>query len=369
MLKKLISVFAVLSLSVFALSACGIKSDNTVSDTKSSQTTEEIATLNPDVEPADSMTLEEKVGQIFMVRCSENMDEILKKNPGAIIMFSNDFDDLSKEQVKAKIDGYKSAMRVEPYIAVDEEGGTVVRVSNHKALSPNKYESPQHYYKQGGIPAIIEIETEKAKLLTSLGISMNLAPVADITTNPEDFIYDRSIGLDPQSTADYVADVVKVMKKNNILSCMKHFPGYGSNVDTHTGIAVDERPLSQFKENDFLPFESGINAGADAILVSHNIITCVDETQPASISPAIHEIIRNDLGFTGLILTDDMSMGAMANYGTPYVKAVLAGNDMIIVSDFDTAYNEVLNAVKNGTIPEETLNAAVNRIVNKKNGK
>ncbi|MEE1126077.1 MAG: glycoside hydrolase family 3 N-terminal domain-containing protein, partial [Acutalibacteraceae bacterium] len=117
---------------------------------------------------------------------------------------------------------------------------------------------------------------------------------------------------------------------------------------------------------DFLPFISGIDAGADSVMVSHNIITAVDPNLPASLSKPVHDLLRNELAFDGIIITDDMAMAAAEGYKEPYKTAVLAGNDMIIVSDFVTAYNEVLNAVRNGEIPEEMINAAVDRIINAK---
>lgn len=118
-------------------------------------------------------------------------------------------------------------------------------------------------------------------------------------------MYPRAFGGSPQDTAQYVRTVVDVMEQNGIGSVLKHFPGYGSNVDTHTGIAIDERSLESFRQNDFLPFESGIEAGAPVILVSHNIINAVDSSRPASLSPAVHDILREELGFSGLIITDD----------------------------------------------------------------
>lgn len=313
---------------------------------------------------APELSTEEKVAQLFMVRCdSENMDSILDKQPGGIVMFAVDFDGLNADEVRDKINGFKSACDIEPIISVDEEGGTVVRVSSNPSLAEHKYESPQYYYKKGGMDEVNANTAEKSKLLSSLGITMNLAPVVDVSTNPDDFIYDRSLGENAQTTADFAAQTVKTMSENGILSCLKHFPGYGGNVDTHTGIAVDERPLESFRENDFLPFESGIQAGADAVLVSHNIMTAVDPSVPSSISAPVHDILREELGFDGLVITDDMSMAAMAEYEEPYKKAVLAGNDMMIVTDFETAYNEVLNAVNNGEISQDILDTAVERIL------
>ncbi len=324
-------------------------------------------TLDPKQEPAESMTLPEKVGQLFMVRCdSVTPEEIADNKPGAIIMFASDFADLDKNQVKEKISSFKDSLRIEPFIAVDEEGGTVVRVSQNPKLVPEKYKSPQGYYKEGGMELVADNAREKSELLLSLGVTMNLAPVADVSENPEDFIYDRSFGKDAQTTADYVSKVVSVMDECNMASCLKHFPGYGGNVDTHTTVAIDTRPLSALQNNDFLPFKSGIAAGADAVLVSHNIINDIDPSLPATLSKPVHDILRDELGFHGLIITDDMSMAAASDYTEPYKKAVLAGNDLIIVTDFATAYNEVLSAVESGEIPIEIIDAAVNRIIKSK---
>lgn len=317
---------------------------------------------------SDDMSLEEKIGQMFFVRCdNENIDNILSKSPAGLVMFANDFKDLTKDEVIEKISSYQKKSKIPLIIGVDEEGGTVVRVSSNPNLSDEKYKSPQEYYNEGGIEKIRENTVIKSKLLTSLGINMNLAPVCDVSTCEEDFIYDRSLGKDALTTSEYVSEVVKTMNEIGIASCLKHFPGYGNNVDTHTGIAIDNRQYEEFTKNDFLPFSAGIEAGADAVLVSHNIVNCMDSQVPASISPAVHEILRNSLGFNGIIMTDDMSMDAMKDYGTPYVKAVNAGNDLIIVTDFDLAYDEVLTAVKSGKIDENTINTAVERIIEWKN--
>ncbi len=316
------------------------------------------------ITPKWELTTEEKVGQLFLVRCDNaNMDAILEKNPAGVLMFAVDFKDLSEEAVENKIDGYQKKSATPLIIAVDEEGGTVVRVSSNPQLSDEKFKSPQHYFNEGGMELVIEKEEEKCDMLDELGINMNLAPVADVSVSENDFIYDRSLGQNAEITAKYVSAVVQEMKEEGIASCLKHFPGYGSNVDTHTGIAVDERSKREFKNSDFVPFIAGIKAGADAVLVSHNIVTCMDEDLPASISPAVHDILRNDLDFNGLVMTDDMSMQAVAQYGEPYVKAVNAGNDIIIVTDFEAAYNEVLAAVKDGRISMDTLDKAVNRTI------
>ena len=331
---------------------------------KTEQKTEQNTEQKTEENQIKSMSVEDKVGQLFMVRCdSERMDSILGRKPGGIVMFGVDFKDLTEKQVKDKIRGYQKKSDTPLIIAVDEEGGTVVRVSSNPNLSDEKFMSPQTYYKEGGMELVLEKEEKKSEMLKELGINMNLAPVADVSVNSQDFIYDRSLGVSAEETAQYVAQVVEEMHDEGIASCLKHFPGYGSNADTHTGIAIDERSMRVFQNSDFLPFISGIEAGTDAILVSHNIVNCMDSELPASISPKVHDILRSKLNFNGIAVTDDMSMQAVAEYGEPYVKAVNAGNDMIIVTDFESAYNEVLSAVKNGSISEETLDAAAGRVL------
>lgn len=156
------------------------------------------------------------------------------------------------------------------------------------------------------------------------------------------------------------------MRANKMGSALKHFPGYGNNVDTHTGIAIDNRLLSQFRQSDFLPFQSGIDAGAGVVLVSHNIVTAIDPNRPASLSSAAHRILRNELGFQGLIMTDDLSMGAIRDYTGGEEAAVMtvqAGNDLICCTDYKTQYAAVLKAVRDGRISEERINESALRIL------
>ena len=214
--------------------------------------------------------------------------------------------------------------------------------------------------------AILQDARQKSVTLLDLGVNVNFAPVADVSTDPADFIYERALGQDAQTTADYVAQVVTVMGQERIGSVLKHFPGYGNNQDTHTGVAVDERPYETFETSDFLPFQAGIQAGADAVLVSHNIVTSMDESLPASLSPAVHQILRDTLGFDGVILTDDLAMEAVAQYaqdGSATVLAVQAGNDMVLTTDFETQIPQVIAAVEDGTIPMEQIDQSVARVL------
>ena len=156
------------------------------------------------------------------------------------------------------------------------------------------------------------------------------------------------------------------MNQEQVGSVLKHFPGYGNNSDTHSGLAYDNRSYESFQNNDFLPFQAGIEAGASMVLVSHNIVACMDEDMPASLSPAVHRILREELGFKGVIITDDLVMGAIKQYTgstSPAVAAVEAGNDMLCSSDFLTHYNQLLEAVNNGTISERRLHQSIYRII------
>lgn len=255
---------------------------------------------------------------------------------------------------------------IEFIFGVDEEGGLVTRVSRFPVFRAKNFIAPQDLYAQGGIDLIVSDTHEKSELLKSLGINMNLAPVADVATDSNAFIYGRTLGRDAMETANYVREVVKKMKEEQIISVMKHFPGYGDNTDTHTGVAIDNRKLEELEEADLLPFASGIRAQGPAILVSHNIVESMDRTMPASLSKPVHDVLRNELDFTGVIMTDDLAMDAVKKYvinNEAATAAVLAGNDLIITSDFLRQKEEVVNAVKAGKILEAQIDAAVRRVI------
>lgn len=316
----------------------------------------------------EDMTLEEKVGQMFLARYPDDgvIEEIQSENPGGYILFGKDFDNETKESIEEELKANQEASKIGLIFGVDEEGGTVVRVSSHKAFRNSKFQSPQELWAKGQLPAIIEDSKEKSELLKSLGLNMNLAPVADVPTKSTSFIYKRSYGRGADKTATYIEQLIETMNTDTMISVMKHFPGYGDNADTHTGVAIDERPYSTFENTDFLPFKSGIKAGAPCILVSHNIVNAMDEKHPASLSENVHKILREELEFTGIIMTDDLAMDAVKEYadnGEAAVQAVLAGNDMIISSNFTEQKQEVLNAIKDNRIEEDTINIAVRRIL------
>lgn len=314
------------------------------------------------------MNLSEKIGQLFFVRLrkSQAIEDIKNYKLGGYILFGEDFKDETKSSILELTTGYQSASAIPMFIGVDEEGGTVNRISKYPAFRITPFKSPMDLYNEGGFDLVRSDTLEKATLLLSLGINVNLAPVCDVSTNPKDFIYPRSFGKSAEDTSSYVKNVVDVMKKNKIGSTLKHFPGYGNNVDTHTGIAIDNRVFNTFETSDFLPFEAGIEAGADSILVSHNIVTCIDKDHPASLSPKVHELLRNYLGFTGVIMTDDLSMDAIKEYtgdNEAAVQALIAGNDLLIATNFEQQIPAVIAAVKDGTLSESRIDESVLRVL------
>ena len=318
-----------------------------------------------------NMTLEEKVGQMFIVRCPiDDADTLVSKYQlGGYILYARDFEGKTKEEVISNIKSYQDASTTPMLIGVDEEGGSVVRVSKYKEFRNEAFKSPQELYKEGGFSKIKEDTLEKSNLLKELGINVNFAPVSDVSIDSNDYIYKRTIGLDASKTAEYVKVVVDAMKESNIASVLKHFPGYGNNLDTHTGISIDTRSYDNFVNNDFLPFVSGIKAGTDMVLVSHNIVTSMDPDYPASLSKNVHDILRSDLDFDGVIVTDDLDMDAIKDYQDNEkvaIDAIIAGNDLICTTDFENQIPAVIEVVKNGIITEERINDSVRRILNLK---
>ena len=316
----------------------------------------------------DNMTLEEKVGQIFLARCpsADAVGQLQKYHLGGYILFSPDTNGQTKESLQNKIAQYQSVSTIPMLIAVDEEGGTVCRVSNVSTLRSSKFLSPRDLYNKGGMELIVKTEEEKSQLLKDLGINVNVAPVCDITTKSSAFMYKRSLGQSPEITGQFASTVCDVMATYQLGSVLKHFPGYGNNTDTHTGIARDKRSLEELENCDLIPFAMAIESGCDAILVSHTIVECLDKEHPASLSPAVHSYLRNEMVFGGVIVTDDLVMSAITKLygdGEAAVLAVLAGNDLLCVTNYAVQYKAVLAAVEGGRIPMEMLDIAVERIL------
>lgn len=327
-------------------------------------------TLPPDPieEILEDMTIEERVGQLFLARCQDAtaVKDVAEYHLGGFVLFASDFNRQTPDTLREKLQGYQAAAEIPLLIAVDEEGGTVTRISRYSAFREVPFPSPRSAMKNWGMDGVMTVEEEKCRLLSSLNINVNLGPVCDISTDPTAFMYARSLGQDAFVTSDFVSQTVAIMADYQIGSVLNHFPGYGNNADTHTGIAQDGRSLEELENADLLPFAAGIEAGCDAILVSHTIVGAMDDTLPASLSPAVHNYLREAMGFQGVILTDDLVMQAITDTygaGEAAVLAVLAGNDLLCATDYATQYEAVHAAVLEGRIGFDTLNNAVRHVL------
>lgn len=323
---------------------------------------------DPILEQVQQMSLEELVGQLFLVSCPDfgAVQEIRRCHLGGVVLFSRDFEKQTPLTVRDRIDELQASSPIPLLIAVDEEGGAVTRVSAEPAFRPEPFPSPRSLYEAGGTKLVLQTEEEKSRLLRSVGINVNLSPVADLCSDPAAFMYSRSLGLEPAETADLVCQMVEVMHAQGIGSVVKHFPGYGNSTDTHTAMADDYRTLEELERRDLIPFRAAAEIGCDAIMVSHVVIHALDETMPATLSPAVHQYLRYDMGFDGVIMTDNLTMQAVTErYGCAEaaVLAVLAGSDLLCTEDYSMQYDAVLEAAREGRIPLQQLQQSAVRIL------
>lgn len=357
--------------------ASGAVPEGTVADTESTPGASEAETESASAENVQEdpiqqmiqeMTTEEKVGQLFLARCDKTvaMEDISAYHLGGFVLFGNDFRDETPESIFSLTADYQRAARIPLLLAVDEEGGIVNRISQYPAFRSEPFPASGDVFAYGGLEGMLSVEKEKCMLLRSLGLNVNLGPVCDIATDPSAFMYPRSLRMSPTVTARAVSDIVTLMGQYQIGSTLKHFPGYGNNADTHVGIAVDSRSLEELEQVDLYPFRSGIAAGCGAIMVSHTIVEALDPVLPASLSPAVHGYLRENMGFTGVIMTDDLVMQAITDRygaGEAAVMAVLAGNDLLCSTEYRLQYDAVLDAVRSGRIDMDTLDRAVRHVL------
>lgn len=365
-MKRILSMLLA-SLCILSLSGCGQQTAVASSSSTPSENDKISALL-------ESLTLEEKVGQLFFVRCPADgaAQDVKTYHLGGYLLFGRDFKNLTANEVIQTIQIYQEAAKKDAgiplLIGTDEEGGDVVRVSSNPRICRWTFASPQALFAAGGMKKVTQDAHRKDVLLKALGINVNFAPVCDVSANPGDFIYSRTFGQDSTATSDYVSEVVDQMNGDRMGSVLKHFPGYGNNADTHTGIAVDNRPLKGFETSDFLPFQAGIQQsnGKTAVLVSHNLVKSMDAKRPASLSPAVHKLLRDQLGFDGVVMTDDLAMDAVKVYaenGSVALMALKSGNDMVLTTDYKTQIPQIVAAVKDGSLPERKIDDACRRVL------
>lgn len=316
------------------------------------------------LEKLNKMSLDEKIAQIFLVRYPDSGVDTLKKYQfGGYVFYAKDFENKNYDEVKRMISDLQDVSKIPILTAVDEEGGKVVRVSSNPNLVKEPFKSSRELYLEGGFETIKEDTINKSKILFDLGINLNLAPVIDVSTNSNDYMYSRALGEDSSVTSQYAKEVIKASKGLGVSYTLKHFPGYGNNADTHNGKAIDNRSYEDILKNDLPPFETGIDEGAEAVLVSHNIVNSIDSNNPASLSISIHNLLRNKLHFKGIIITDDLAMGATKDIDGATLKAILSGNDLIITTDYEKSINSVKEAISNKVIDESLIDRLAFRII------
>ena len=327
-----------------------------------------------------TMSLDEKIGQLIVAHhSSKATDAITNYNIAGFTYFEADFTGKTEASVKSMIANEQAASKIPLITAVDEEGGRVVRISPNTSLIadeltkyPNLFYtntnnkkawklSKDLYTESGNNFTLINQEMKvKLGVLKRLGLNVNFAPVVDMAIEGA-YISDRVIGLDAQGTAEYAKNVITTSKGTGVSLTMKHFPGYGNNSDTHSSGSVDNKTLTELKNNDMIPFIEGMGVGGEAIMVSHNTVAAIDPDNPSSISKPMHDILRDDLGFTGIIVTDALDMGALNSIANKFAKAINAGNNLILVQDYAAAFNEIKSAVQSGTITQEQVDKLVFR--------
>ncbi len=318
------------------------------------------------------MSLSQKAAQMLLVAISAGYGEDSQKKDqyGGLVLFADSFQNSNPTLFKARMKKLQKVSKIKTIIATDEEGETVARASAYTAFRSSKFLSPRKVYQAGGFKNVKKEAREKAVFLKKLGINTNLAPVADVVYSASDFMYARSFSTNANKTSKFIRITVNQNNNKGVISTLKHFPGYGGNGDTHTNIIRDKRSLKTFENRDLKPFQAGIDTDVKMIMVGHNIVEAFDKNQPASISPKVMEYLREDMGYDGIIVTDGMDMEGIKDFvgstNEAVIRAVLAGADMVCVTESMGSKNALIEAIKKGRIQENYINEAVLRILRAK---
>lgn len=364
MLKKII----LLLITLILFSACNHKEEIYIPVNQEEEEIKEEIVLTKEEEILNSMTLEEKIGQLFIVRYEniDEEDEVKQYQLGGITFYGKDFRYEDKDSIIELINSLQSDVKIPMFMSVDEEGGSVARVSRWYQYRSEIFLSPRDYYEQGGLDLVLQMEEDKAQLLSSLGLNMNLSPVADISDKPGAFMYDRSLGEDACTTAEFVCRTAKISADYGVGSVIKHFPGHGNNTDTHFYTTRDTRSLEELKENDLIPFQAAMDEENSAIMIGHTVVEALDDEYPASLSKKVHDYIRKQMSFDGVIMPDALDMDTVSssfNGENVAVLAIMAGNDILCTSEYKEQYEAVLQAVKDNKISIEQIDESVLRIL------
>lgn len=337
------------------------------------------------------MTMEQKAGQLFfcafrrnqngngIIKTDANIEKIIKDcGIGGVVLFSENI--INAQQVTDYIHSLQQASDVPLFIGIDEEGGRVVRT---KALDVPRIPSALSIGNTNNTQNAYNTAKTISDYLAPLGFNVDFAPVADVFTNPSNTVIgDRAFSSDANKAAEMVKSFVKGALDSNILPAVKHFPGHGdTKEDSHFGIASTQKTLAELSKCEFIPFQAGIDAGAVFVMTGHITTPNIDkdngdnmenmENMPATFSNfLLQDVLRGNLGFNGIIITDSLEMGAIINRYTSEetaVNAIIAGVDMLLMPhNIIEAYNGVLKAVKSGKISEKRIDESVKRILTEK---
>jgi len=332
----------------------------------------------------DTMSKEEKIGQLFFLAYRKMRNGIpvttynttvqkyiRRYKPGGMILFSVNFK--TPDQTRTLISDMQRGTGIPLFIATDEEGGKVSRLSSNSAMKVIHMPPASHFSGSLSPDRVQRVEELLAADLKDLGINVDMAPVADVSRGiPPDVIGSRSFSHNPGLAGEYVAAVVRGLHPR-IASVLKHFPGHGNvNGDTHSGWAESRSSRKDFETIDFVPFIQGIAAGSDFVMTAHiSAPALTGNNVPCSLSPGVQtDILRNKLRFTGIIITDSMEMGAIKSFYNPgeaALKAFMAGADMILMpADTTAAQQTMLKALRKGVVTEKRLNESLVRIISLK---
>lgn len=324
------------------------------------------------------MPLEAKVAGLFIVtpeaitgvstavQAGDGTREALAQYPvGGLIYFKKNIQ--SADQITAMLDNTELYMRYPLFLAVDEEGGSVARLA--EAGVGTKVDNAKAIGESGDTNNAYQAGLTIGGDLSRIGFNLDFAPVADLANVEGSAIGTRSYGADAAAVSGFVGAAVQGLSEQGITACLKHFPGIGgSTQDTHTGLASTSRTAEQFRAEEFTVFQAGIDAGADMVMIGHiSAPELTGSNEPCTFSEAVvTDILRNEMGFEGVIITDAMNMKAVSDYydsADAAIQALRAGCDMILMpEDFEMAYNGVLQAVNDGIISEERINDSLRRI-------
>ena len=329
----------------------------------------------------ENMTLEEKIWQLFFVtpealtgvetatRAGDTTAEALADKPvGGICYFAHNLEDPT--QTSTMLLSTQQYAKTPVFLAVDEEGGIVSRLGSNEAMGVTPLRPAFDYGLEDDPDALTAESAVLAGQMTGLGFNMNFAPVADLWVEGNEVIGSRAYSSDPVAVGRLSSAMVTGLQENGVAACLKHFPGHGfATADTHTGSSVSNRTLEELRANEFQAFRTGINSGVHFVMMAH-LTNENFSSHPASLSPEVVSLLRTDLNFEGIIITDALNMGAIVNnYAADEaaVMAVAAGCDMILMpNSMEKAYDGLVAAVLDGTLTEDRIDESVLRILTAK---